>query len=216
MVAVPGTVAVATGGFASLSSVSCASAGNCSAGGYYGDGSGHAQAFVVNEDRGVWHTAVEVPGTAALNTGRDAGVSSVSCVRGGNCSAGGSYTDGSDHEQAFVVNEKGGVWRTAAEVLGTAALNTSGYAKVNSVSCGSAGNCAAGGYYINGSGWQAFVVDEKGGVWQNATEVPGTAALNTAGYAAVNAVSCAPAGDCSAGGDYKNGVGLEAFVVNQS
>jgi hypothetical protein len=32
-----------------MESVSCASAGNCSAGGNYSDASGHLQAFVVNE-----------------------------------------------------------------------------------------------------------------------------------------------------------------------
>ena len=47
-------------------------------------------------------------------------------------------------------------WGTAVEVPGTAALNT-GDAKVTTVSCASAGNCAAGGYY-NSS--RAFVVSE--------------------------------------------------------
>ena len=32
--------------------MSCASAGNCSAGGYYTDSSGHRQAFVVSEVNG--------------------------------------------------------------------------------------------------------------------------------------------------------------------
>ena len=44
--------------------MSCASAGNCSAGGYYIDGSGHQQAFVVSEANGTWQPADEVPGTA--------------------------------------------------------------------------------------------------------------------------------------------------------
>ena len=37
------------GGDAEIFSVSCARAGNCSAGGFYKDASGHLQAFVVNE-----------------------------------------------------------------------------------------------------------------------------------------------------------------------
>jgi hypothetical protein len=40
----------------------------------------------------------------------------------------------------------GGTWGTAQEVPGTAALNIGGAAQVNSVSCGSAGNCSAGGF----------------------------------------------------------------------
>ena len=40
-----------------------------------------------------WGTAEEVPGTAALNAGGNAGVNSVSCPSAGNCSAGGLYDD---------------------------------------------------------------------------------------------------------------------------
>jgi len=49
------------------------------------------------------HTAIEVPGTATLNKGRNALVESVSCPSAGNCGAGGSYTDSNGHLQAFVV-----------------------------------------------------------------------------------------------------------------
>jgi hypothetical protein len=79
---VPGTAQLNTGAFNSaVSSISCASAGNCSAGGSYATGSGgigNSQAFVVDETDRVWHTAIEVPGTAALNRGGDAKVSSIS------------------------------------------------------------------------------------------------------------------------------------------
>ena len=85
--------------------MSCASAGNCSAGGTYAASSGHLQAFVANEVRGVWRTAQEVPGTAALNAGGGAGVGSVSCAPAGTCSAGGSYSDSSGHGQAFVASQ---------------------------------------------------------------------------------------------------------------
>lgn len=44
-------------------SVSCASAGTCSAGGYYTDGSGHRQGFVVSQVSGTWGNGLKVPGT---------------------------------------------------------------------------------------------------------------------------------------------------------
>src|SRR5215467_12364624 len=94
---------------------------------------------------GTWRTAVEVPGLGALNKGGDAQVFSVSCASAGNCAAGGYYTDRSGHFQAFVASERNGTWRTAVEVPGTGALNKGGNASVFSVSCASAGNCAAGG-----------------------------------------------------------------------
>ena len=88
-----------------------------------------------------------MPGLAALNTGGDAGVDSVSCGSAGNCAAGGYYTDGAGSEQGFVASERNGVWGQAIEVPGLAALNTGEDAEVDSVSCASAGNCAAGGDY---------------------------------------------------------------------
>src|SRR5580704_10218929 len=48
------------GGFAALMSVSCPSAGNCSAGGYYLDSSGNQQPFVVTRTNGTWGTAEQV------------------------------------------------------------------------------------------------------------------------------------------------------------
>jgi hypothetical protein len=218
-VEVPGTATLNVDGQAAAFSVSCATASNCAAGGFYRDGSGHYQAFIASEANGVWGTAVEVPGTAALNSGTlFAAAASVSCPAAGDCVAGGQYTDGSGHLQAFVVRETNGVWGTAVEVPGTAALNTGGDAGVYSVSCAAAGECAAGGEYKDGSGhYQAFVVREASGVWGNAVEVPGTAALNSGGDGGMNSVSCGAAGDCAAGGRYKDGAGhYQAFVARET
>ena len=126
---------------------------------------------------GTWRTAREIPGIAALNQGGYAQVDSVSCSSPGNCSPGGWYTDRFGRAQAFIVSEIKGTWRTAIEVPGTAALNKGGNAQVNAVSCASAGNCSACGFYVN-NGYQAFVVSEVNGIWHTAIEVPGTAALN--------------------------------------
>jgi uncharacterized protein YunC (DUF1805 family) len=216
---VPGTATLNKGGNAQVQSVSCASAGNCSAGGYYTDSSGHHQVFVVSEVNGTWRTAIEVPGSGALNKGGNANVFSVSCGSAGNCSAGGYYTtDSYGHTQAFVVSEVNGTWHTAIKVPGTAALNQHGNAEVNSVSCASAGNCSAGGYYKDGSWhYQAFVVSEVNGTWHTAIKVPGSAVLNQRGNAGVTSVSCASAGNCSAGGQYVGGSswGSLPFVVSQ-
>jgi hypothetical protein len=160
---VPGIAALAPGGYAAITSVSCASAGNCSAGGNYGfrPGSPATEAFVVSQIGGAWHKAIEVPGTAALNRGVQAEITSVSCASAGSCSAGGSYKDGSGGFQSFVVSQANGTWDKAIEVPGTAALNQGGQAKITSVSCASAGHCSAGGTYADSSGViQAFVVSQ--------------------------------------------------------
>src|SRR6185437_6310439 len=75
----------------------------------------------------------------------------------------------------------GGGWGKAAAVPGLAALEAGGEAQVVSVSCASAGNCGAGGFYAG----TAFVVTEIKGHWGKAIEVPGLGALNKGGDAAV-------------------------------
>jgi hypothetical protein len=162
---VPGLGALNKGanlqGGANVTSLSCGSPGNCAAGGFYRDGSGHDQGFVVSERNGTWHTAIEVPGLGALNKSRAAQVSSVSCGSAGNCAAGGVYVDGHSHGQAFVVNETNGTWRPAIKVPGSDTLNKGGWARITSLSCRSAGKCAAGGLYTDRSGHQqGFVVSQ--------------------------------------------------------
>jgi hypothetical protein len=260
---VPGTAALNQGGSAQAESVSCASPGNCSAGGQYTDSSGRTQVFVVKETNSTWRTAKEVRGFGALNKGL-ADLFSVSCGSPGNCSAGGSYTNASGKTQAFVVNQTNGswgavkqvpgltggsqadsvscasagncsaggfddsqlfvvnetnsTWGTAEQIPGLTALNQSGQAELFSMSCASAGNCSTGGFYTDASGnTQAFVVNETNGTWHTAKEVPGTAALNSGGYASIYSISCASAGNCSAGGTYTDSSNhLQAFVVNET
>jgi hypothetical protein len=224
---VPGIASLSTGVAGSQSmSVSCASAGSCSAGGFYDPGpfgseAVDSQAFVVTETDGTWGTVQEVPGTASLNSAKDALVSSVSCASAGNCSLGGYYAStgrGSAYEHAFVADEANGVWGTAQEVPGTSTLNVRHLAQVSSISCSSAGNCGVGGFYTDAdSRQQAFVADETAGVWGQAEEVPGTGALNAGGFDQVNSVSCASDGSCGAGGSYTTvAITTQAFVVDKS
>src|SRR5258707_9868929 len=101
--------------------------------------------------------------------------------RRGTARRAGSTPDGSGNVQAFVVSERHGLWGRAIEVPGSAALNKGGFANPMSVSCASAGNCAAGGVYTHGSGnEQAFVVSGLHSLWGRANEVPRSAAPNKA------------------------------------
>lgn len=216
---VPGLGRLNKSGAASVDAVSCGSAGSCVAGGNYRVQDAY-RVFVAAERNGVWGKAIEVPGLAALNVGQDgvadADMNSVSCVSPGNCTAAGDYTDGHLGGQGFVAAEKNGVWAKAIEVPGLGALNSSGEAAAISVSCSSAGNCAAVGYYTDQlEQSQGFVTAERNGVWRKAIEVPGLGALNTSGGAQVFSVSCARAGSCAAGGYYTGRHGhFQGFVVN--
>jgi hypothetical protein len=218
---VPGLGALNKGANANLitgvSSVSCASAGSCVAGGNYQDGDHHGQGFVATERHGRWGKAIEVPGLGALND-INAEVDSVSCAAAGSCAAVGTY--GEPYGMGFVAVEKNGVWGKATNLPGLAKLDGR-LAGAGSVSCASPGNCAAGGYYSNSSGGvtQGFVAVERHGRWAKAVKVPGLAALNKGGDASVQSVSCPPAGSCAAGGYYTEHVRhhypSQGFVASQ-
>jgi len=158
---VPGSAALNKGDYAQVGSVSCASVGNCAAGGWYMDSSSLDDPLVVSEANGTWHNAVRVPGMPALTQHIFGTVASVTCASAGNCTAGGWYTDSSDLVQPFVVSEANGTWHNAVKVPGIAALNQGGDAVINAVSCATAGSCSALGSYADSSGqYQVFVVSK--------------------------------------------------------
>ena len=160
-IVVPGTIALNRLHNASVTTISCASPGNCSAGGSYDTKPFTFQAFVANEVKGIWRKAIEVPGTEALNVpGGFATVSSISCASPGNCSAGGIYQIPSGNNQAFVVTEVNGIWAKAMAVPGVSALGTQ--AEILSLSCAKPGKCTAGGDFSKSVvGVQAMVVSER-------------------------------------------------------
>ena len=209
---VPGTAKLNTGGGAYVGSVSCVSVGNCTAGGQYQDSSGESQAFVVDETAGTWAKAEEVPGTASLNVGGNASVASLSCASAGNCSAAGSFINAGSTGSLFVVNETAGTWGNAERIQGTG--RKVAYSGVTSVSCGSVGNCAIGGWYQNSV---AIVVDETAGTWGKAEVVPGIEAFG--GGSEAFSLSCVSDGNCAAGGEVllepRTGP-VEAYVVDET
>jgi hypothetical protein len=203
--------ALNVGVFGTVTSVSCASPGNCAAVGSYTGRAGHLQAFVVTQQRGLWSPAGRVAG--ALNVGGDAQANVVSCPAAGDCAAGGSFTSAATGQQAFVVSERRGVWSPAQQVA--AALNISGDTSVDAISCPSAGNCAAGGEYgVGNPFFDAFVVTQRRGAWLAATQIAGN--LNTQAGGAVESLSCISVGQCTAGGLASQTAGGEAFVVTGS
>jgi len=206
-VEVPGLGNLNTSGSAEVSSVSCASPGNCAAGGKYSDASGE-QAFVVSEQNGSWGIAQQV--AANLSTG-PVFVDTVSCGSPGNCAAGGEFNKASagapSRYQAFVISEVNGTWAAAHAVAGT--LSCCGDAVVTSVSCASAGNCAAGGQFDYGGYNSAFLVNEKNGGWGKLMYVPGLNAVSRDAY--LSSVSCASAGNCTAGGNHD----ISAWVASE-
>jgi hypothetical protein len=170
-----------------VSSVSCSSAGNCSAGGYYGTFDGASHAFVVSESDGTWGQVVE---TAQSLDKNGSAITSISCPSDGNCSAGGYYVDGDDNQQVLVIEETDGVWQPAQEVAGS--LNADGYAQITSISCASTGNCSAAGYYATETALVGLVVTETDGSWDSGQDVA---------TSPISSISCPSVDNCVAVGD---------------
>ena len=211
-IAIPALIGLNTAGDADSNSVSCASAGNCAVTGFYNNGVGD-QGFVVNQTNGTWGNAIPIPALISLNTGNDAEGSSVSCASAGNCAVTGYYDNGVG-DQGFVVNQTNGTWGNAIPIPALSGLNTGDNAIGHSVSCASAGNCAASGHYEDSAGEQGFVVNQTDGTWGNAIAIPALIGLNTGGDADAWSVSCASAGNCAVTSYYADGTDQQVFVAN--
>jgi hypothetical protein len=216
---VPGLSTLSASGDSETNQMSCASAGNCTAGGIYADSSDNEQAFVVSEKNGTWGKAVPVPGLATLNAGDIADVQSISCASPGNCAVGGTYKTAAFLFQGYVVSQKNGTWGNAIEIANLGTLNKGGNVDTVKVGCVSAGNCVAGGEYLTAPGedsaTRAFMASENKGAWGKATQLPGLSTLNH-GSSVINAISCTQSGRCAADGTYEARSGAEqGFVVSQ-
>jgi hypothetical protein len=222
-VAVPASLNA--GSWAAVSALSCASPGNCAAGGYYGDqpgsdgGDGATAAFVVTEVNGQWGTAQPVGGQP---TGADdnTAIVAVSCSRPGDCLAGGN-TVGAPYAGAmtgFTVRERAGAWGSLTPIAGASRSST-----LTAVSCAKPGSCAIGGSMGDGqqAPARAFVATEDGDRWHQARLVAGVPDASALG-SQVTAVDCPAAGACTAAGYYATSQqapdgnqASQVFAVNQ-
>ena len=154
-----------------VNSVSCASAGNCSAVGSYTDSSHHRQGLLLSETHGRW-----VPGVKAIlpaGVGSNSGVAlrSVFCASVGNCSAVGSYTDSSGFTQGVLLSETRGGWARGVEASLPADAGSNPGVLFASLSCASFENCSAVGSYTDGSHHrQGLLLSETGGRWARGME----------------------------------------------
>ena len=193
------------GGYPSINSVSCPSAGNCSAVGSYRDSSGYLQGMVLTETAGTWQPAIEATLPANAASSPFVSLRSVSCAAAGECSAVGVYADSSNNTQGLLLTETPGGWQQGTEAsLPANALGSGQIVALGSVSCGSVGECSAVGTYSDSSSnVQGLLVTETAGTWQQPA-VEASLPANAQSYQRVRlgSVSCASSGDCTAVGSY--------------
>jgi hypothetical protein len=209
--AVPSVATLNTGHSAELTTVSCASAGNCGGGGHYKDVLGTVHSFVVTEAGGTWTGAKEVPGSLPAGE-RASQVSTESCPAVGRCTIAGYLTDSGGGNVVYVDSQTPNhAWGTALPVPG---LPAAGFIDlVNSLYCLSPGNCAVGGYMrdLTSGVATAWIASEVNGLWLPARKL--AVALNKGGEGRTMQVSCGSPGNCAVVGFFSpGGTDLTPFI----
>ena len=199
--------------FASLQSVSCASAGNCTAVGTYSDSSGGTQGLLLTQTGGTWAAGTEAVLPAGTAPNPDVNLISVSCASAGNCTAVGTYSDSSNGTQGLLLTQTNGTWAAGTEAVLPAGAASNPEILLFSVSCASAGNCTAAGQYVDNSGdAQGLLLTQTGGTWA-ATEAVPPANAGSDPLAGLTSVSCASAGNCTAVGSYSDSSGTHQGML---
>ncbi len=204
--ALPSNASAASGGVY-LISVSCASAGNCSAVGRYDDHGGDGDGLLLTEQAGTWKPGIEaVPPANAAPYG--VSLNAVSCASAGNCAVVGDYTDDSLDELPLVLSETAGVWSNGAKSpLPANAASPEPEAALYSVSCAAPGSCSAVGDYSDKSESQpALLLTETAGSWKAAVAPLPSKANSPASHSAqLVSVSCLAAQYCTGVGSFLAG-----------
>jgi len=196
----PANAASGANQLVSLSSISCASPGNCSAVGWYIDSGGYQQGLLLTEHAGHWTRGVEAGVPADAGTDPQVNLIAVSCASPGNCTAVGTYEDRKTGysdvaTSGLLLTETAGRWAPGIEAALPANVNQDPGVTLESVSCASAGNCTAVGRY-NPYPYQSsegLLLTERAGHWARGVAYGGT-------DADLVSVSCAADGRCGAVG----------------
>ena len=229
--AVTGVVAPGNEEGATINYLSCSSAGNCAAAGRFAsapcaDGDNTCvlagatykrqfeKSFVVDEVQGVWGSPEWL---LEANRGEYPNLNGLSCGAPGTCAAVGTSLSPSREQEGFVVTETSGRWQKSAQFPGSE-LTGQTSSILNAVSCGSRGNCSAGGSYTDKYGkTHPFLVDETSGTWRRAFAVKGSTRPALKPYAQIQSISCGSSNDCTAFGESLGsaGKGLYYFVLTK-
>jgi hypothetical protein len=162
-----------------LDGVSCVSAADCVAVGYFGPGAGMPLA-----ER--WNGSAWSPQRLPVPPGASGEMDSVSCASADACTAVGSYSSGPGASVALAERWNGRTWTRQSMPAGDGGFS--------GVSCSSARSCTA---IDGGSGAAQW----NGASWSNTSAVTPPGGTGTS----LTAVSCASAANCTAAGSYDKG-----------
>ena len=140
---------------ASLSSVSCASAGNCDAVGGYSDTAHEPQGLLLTETGGSWGAGVAPALPPDAGSFTNVALSSVSCWAPSNCAAAGTYDDESFVPHPLLLAQADdGSWSSPATEPALPGVSVEPNVAVGAVSCAPQGDCAGIADYTDADGHQ--------------------------------------------------------------
>jgi hypothetical protein len=207
-------VPLKTGNGGGLVEIACPAAGDCTAIGRYTDATSVDHGLLLNERNGNWRrgTRVLLPTNAVAarkpknGIADDLGLAAVSCSSVGNCVAVGNYQTNAEVWEGLILAETHGKWGRAFEAPLPAGAPIAGQnAVLLSVTCTSAGTCAAGGSYVDAAGHeQALLVSGSGRSWTAAPSPTPPADADIDPSVIPSSISCPAAGECAAVGTYLN------------
>jgi len=203
-----------------VSSVSCATPGNCTVVGFFQHLTDGVQAFTMTSTDGVWAFARPALFPNGVQYAQPYGqLYSVSCATPGNCTAVGSFKNFSGDNEAFTMTSTNGVWGLAQPAaFANGVQNASPSARFTSVSCATPGNCTAVGWFENLSDdEEAFTMTSTNGVWALAQPAAfANGVQNASPRARFTSVSCATPGNCTTVGLFKNNEGSRDAITMTS
>ena len=189
---------------AAFNAVSCTSAGNCVAVGNFLDADWNQQAMIATETNGTWGVARTV--SVGARSGWDVQVlHDVACSSTGNCTAVGVGLDDSGSTVGVYVTESGGTWGSVDSSSLTSVPNYPDYT-FTKVSCSSAGNCSALGWYGDSTN-NTMTALQSSGHWSDAVPAPSGTVLTD--------ISCTGSGTCTAVGNKVNEYGDPTVAITR-
>ena len=177
--------------------VSCASAGACTAVGYYDDAAGREVTLAERWNGTKWsiQPTPNPPGASANSQ-----LLGVSCASADACTAVGYTTNGAPNtgtKTMFAEQWDGTSW----SIHTTPNPPDADESELLGVSCASADACTAVGYYDNGHGTTAMLAERWNGTKWSIQATPNPPGAN---YSELLGVSCSLADACTAVGDYED------------
>jgi CARDB len=189
-----------------LSGVTCASASDCWAVGYYthGDAGSVHQTLIEHWNGAAW-SIVTSPNNATSENYLENYLSGVTCASASDCWAVGSYFDYGENTSHMLIEHWNG---TTWSIVTSPNASTTESNDLRGVTCTSASDCWAVGSYVTGTSSRHTLVEHWNGTAWSIVTSPNTGGLNFLSLNFLSNVTCSSASDCWAVGYH---AGLSVF-----